>query len=66
VRISAEQLCAHTGRLEPREGIIDTLAVILADAALSQHQKQALIQVYESFCHQHAAAVPASPSESAS
>jgi transcriptional regulator with XRE-family HTH domain len=56
LRISAEQLYVHAGILELREGDPQTTAVILADTALDERHKQTLIQIYESFCREHAAA----------
>ena len=66
LRISAEQLYIHAGILETRDGNPDTIAVILADTALSERQKQALIQIYESFCREYAATAPAEPADPAS
>ncbi len=63
LRISAEQLYLHAGILEPRQGNPDTYGVILADNALTERQKETLIQIYESFCREHAAtASPEAPS----
>lgn len=59
LRISAEQLYLHAGILESREGNLQTIAAILADAGLSERHKQTLIQIYESFCREHAATAPA-------
>ena len=54
LRISAEQLYLHAGILETRDGDPETIAVILADAGLDERQKQALVQIYESFRREHA------------
>lgn len=48
LRISAETLYVKAGILEDaRDG--DVVATIMADPAISEKQKQALIQIYDSF-----------------
>ena len=49
LRISAEQLYVQAGILDAREGNSETIAAILADPVLDERQKQALIQIYQSF-----------------
>lgn len=49
LRISAEQLYVRAGILETRSGDPELVAAILADAGLSERQKQALVEIYESF-----------------
>jgi transcriptional regulator with XRE-family HTH domain len=48
LRISAETLYVKAGILEDRQGG-DVTATITADPAITEKQKQALIQIYESF-----------------
>ncbi|WP_347343622.1 helix-turn-helix domain-containing protein [Jatrophihabitans telluris] len=64
LRISAEQLYVHAGILEAREGTTETIAAILADPVLDERQKQALIQIYESFHRESLATEPTRRSES--
>jgi len=54
LRISAETLYVQAGILERTEGD-DLVPHILADPALDDAQKQALVQVYRSFRHAHPA-----------
>ncbi|WP_375501846.1 helix-turn-helix domain-containing protein [uncultured Jatrophihabitans sp.] len=49
LRISAEQLYVHAGFLDVREGNLELVAAILADAELTERQKQVLLDIYESF-----------------
>jgi transcriptional regulator with XRE-family HTH domain len=56
--ISAETLYVRAGILEPRDGEDDLRHHILADSHLSPDQKQALIRIYLSFRHEHAAEAP--------
>jgi transcriptional regulator with XRE-family HTH domain len=49
LRISAEQLYVHAGFLEFREGNPELVTAILADAELTERQKQVLLDVYDSF-----------------
>ena len=48
LRISAEQLYVHAGILSDRDAG-EVVTAVLADAGLSERQKSALIEVYESF-----------------
>jgi transcriptional regulator with XRE-family HTH domain len=49
LRISAEQLYIQAGILDERPGDTEVAAAILADAALTERQKQVLLEIYESF-----------------
>jgi transcriptional regulator with XRE-family HTH domain len=49
LRISAEALYVQAGILDDRESETDVQAAIRADAALSERQKQVLLDIYESF-----------------
>ncbi len=49
LRISAEQLYVHAGFLDVREGNQELVAAVLADAELTEPQKQVLLETYESF-----------------
>jgi transcriptional regulator with XRE-family HTH domain len=49
LRISAEALYVQAGILHEREADTDVQAAIRADAALSERQKQVLLDIYESF-----------------
>src|SRR3989441_5587638 len=53
LRISAETLYVQAGILEEREGEPDLIREILRDTTITQAQKQALIQVYQSFQHEN-------------
>jgi transcriptional regulator with XRE-family HTH domain len=53
LRISAETLYVQAGILEPGTGETDLAREILADAHLSEEQKQALIRIYLSFRHEN-------------
>ncbi|MCK2236673.1 MULTISPECIES: helix-turn-helix domain-containing protein [unclassified Crossiella] len=57
LRISAEALYVQAGILEERPGgpVIDA---VLADLDLNERQKQVLLDVYESFRRENAAATP--------
>jgi transcriptional regulator with XRE-family HTH domain len=54
--ISAEQLYIRAGILESRHGDPELIAAILSDSGLVERQKQVLIEIYESFRHETAAA----------
>jgi transcriptional regulator with XRE-family HTH domain len=54
LRISAEQLYVHAGILDERVGDDTVTAAVLADAGLSERQKQVLIEIYESFRRENA------------
>jgi transcriptional regulator with XRE-family HTH domain len=49
LRISAEALYVQAGILDDRESDTDVQAAIRADVALSERQKQVLLDIYESF-----------------
>jgi transcriptional regulator with XRE-family HTH domain len=50
LRISAEQLYIRAGIVSPDEGVVSSVELaVLADAALSERQKQTLLDVYSSF-----------------
>ncbi len=51
LRISAETLYVRAGILEERTGEHDLVGEILRDPSITEAQKQALIQVYQSFQH---------------
>ena len=53
LRISAETLYVQAGILEPGTGETDLAREILADPHLNEEQKQALIRIYLSFCHEN-------------
>src|SRR2546427_6934355 len=53
LRISAETLYVQAGILEEREGEHDLIGEILRDTTITEAQKQALIQVYQSFQHEN-------------
>jgi transcriptional regulator with XRE-family HTH domain len=54
LRISAEQLYIQAGILDERLGDTEVVAAILADAALTERQKQVLLEIYESFRKENA------------
>lgn len=58
LRISAETLYVQAGILDERdrEDLLQVPAAILADPSLDDQQKQALLQIYESFRQGNAAA----------
>jgi transcriptional regulator with XRE-family HTH domain len=49
LRISAEQLYIQAGILDERIGDAEVATAILADAELTERQKQVLLEIYESF-----------------
>lgn len=53
LRISAETLYVQAGILEPRNTPDDLTRRILDDPFISEGQKQALVQIYLSFRHEH-------------
>ena len=55
LRISAETLYVQAGILEPATGETDLAREILSDPHLHEEQKQALIRIYLSFCHENEA-----------
>jgi transcriptional regulator with XRE-family HTH domain len=57
LRISAETLYVQAGMLDAREREeLEVAAAILADPSINERQKQVLIQIYESFRKENAAA----------
>jgi transcriptional regulator with XRE-family HTH domain len=72
LRISAEALYVQAGILEDRPADSGVRSALLADPQLSERQKQVLIEIYESFRRENAAAAegaeatadsPAAPAE---
>ena len=59
LRISAEALYLQAGILEHREGSPAVVDAVLADEGLTERQKQVLLEIYESFRKEGAAAPPA-------
>jgi len=49
LRISAEALYVQAGILDERYGDSDVQAAVLGDGALTERQKQVLLEIYESF-----------------
>src|SRR5207253_9522862 len=56
LRISAEALYVQAGILEDRPADSGVRSALLADPQLSERQKQVLIEIYESFRRENAAA----------
>ena len=56
LRISAETLYVRAGILEERAGDPEVLSALLADAELTERQKSVLLDIYESFRRENAAA----------
>jgi transcriptional regulator with XRE-family HTH domain len=56
LRISAEQLYVHAGILEHRSGSSELVQAVLAEPRLTERQKAALIEIYQSFCRENRAA----------
>jgi transcriptional regulator with XRE-family HTH domain len=63
LRISAEALYVQAGILEDRPADTGVRSALLADAELSERQKQVLIEIYESFRKENAAAAEAQAAE---
>jgi len=57
LRISAEALYVQAGILEDRPADSGVRSALLTDSQLSERQKQVLIEIYESFRRENAAAV---------
>ena len=55
LRVSAEVLYVRAGILEPTEGSAVRDAII-TDTAITERQKQVLLDIYSSFCQQNEAA----------
>jgi transcriptional regulator with XRE-family HTH domain len=53
LRISAEALYVQAGILDERYGDSDVPGAVLADAVLTERQKQVLLEIYESFRHEN-------------
>src|SRR5207248_6952672 len=49
LRISAEALYVQAGILDERYGDSDVPSAVMGDAALTERQKQVLLEIYESF-----------------
>ena len=63
LRISAEALYVQAGILEDRPTDTGVRSALLADEELSERQKQVLIEIYESFRKENAAAAEAEAQE---
>ena len=63
LRISAEALYVQAGILEDREADSGVRSALLADPQLTERQKQVLIEIYESFRRENAAAAEAAQAE---
>jgi transcriptional regulator with XRE-family HTH domain len=63
LRISAEALYVQAGILEDRPADTGVRSALLADAELSERQKQVLIEIYESFRKENAAVAAAQAAE---
>jgi transcriptional regulator with XRE-family HTH domain len=63
LRISAEALYVQAGILEDRPADTGVRSALLADAELSERQKQVLIEIYESFRKENAAVAEAQAAE---
>ena len=61
LKISAETLYEQAGILDRRSGTPDTLAAIRSDPALSERHKAVLLELYETYVREHAAAAPVPP-----
>ena len=62
LRISAEALYVQAGILDERYGDSDVQAAVMGDGALTERQKQVLLEIYESFRREndeHSSAAPA-------
>ena len=63
LRISAEALYVQAGILEDRPADSGVRSALLADPQLTERQKQVLIEIYESFRRENAAAAEAAQAE---
>ena len=63
LKISAETLYEQAGILDRRSGTPDTLAAIRSDPALSERHKAVLLELYETYVREHAAAAPPAPTQ---
>src|SRR5215204_5738447 len=59
LRISAETLYVRAGILDEEHGGGDVTAAVLADTGIGERHKQVLLDIYESFRAEHAAATVA-------
>jgi transcriptional regulator with XRE-family HTH domain len=65
LRISAETLYVRAGILEERDGDHqEVTAAVLADGSINERQKRVLLDIYESFRNENAAAKPATSASS--
>ena len=55
LRISAEALYVQAGILDERYGDSDVPTAVLGDAAITERQKQVLLEIYESFLKENEA-----------
>ena len=60
LRVSAEVLYVRAGILEPSEAS-EVRDAIVTDTAISERQKQVLLDIYTSFCQQNEAAADEEP-----
>ena len=60
LRVSAEVLYVRAGILEPSEAS-EVRDAIVTDAAITERQKQVLLDIYTSFCQQNEAAADEEP-----
>jgi transcriptional regulator with XRE-family HTH domain len=65
LRISAEALYVQAGILEDRPSDSGVRSALLADPELSERQKQVLMEIYEAFRKENAAAAEAAAAEAA-
>ena len=65
LRISAEALYVQAGILEDRPADTGVRSALLADAELSERQKQVLIEIYESFRKENAASAETQAADAA-
>ena len=65
LRISAEALYVQAGFLEDRPADSGVRSALLADSELSERQKQVLLEIYESFRRENAAAAEAAAAQAA-
>ena len=58
LRISAEALYVQAGILDERYGDSDVPSAVMGDRALTERQKQVLLEIYEAFRHENAGTQP--------
>ena len=63
LRISAEALYVQAGILEHREGSGLVADAVLGDEGLNERQKQVLLEIYDAFRKENAAATPAASAD---